>query len=51
MDFDYRDSILKNKNLLITKVNLKLTTKNHLIISSYSGVNEELKTRCQKCIN
>jgi len=43
-DFDYRDSIFKkNKNLLITKVNLKLTTKNHLIISSYSGVNEELK--------
>ena len=43
-DFDYRDSIFKkNKNLLITKVNLKLTTKNHLIISSYSGINEELK--------
>ena len=43
-DFDYRNSIFKkNKNLLITKVNLKLTSKNHLIISSYSGINEELK--------
>jgi len=43
-DFDYRDSIFKkNKNLLISEVNLKLTSKNHLITSSYSGINEELK--------
>ena len=42
--FGYRDSIFKkNKNLIVVSVKMKLTTKNHVINSSYGGINEQLK--------
>ena len=42
--FGYRDSIFKkNKNLIIVSVKMKLSSKNHIINSSFGGINDELK--------
>lgn len=42
--FGYRDSIFKkNKSLIVISVKMKLTTKNHIINSSYGGINDQLK--------
>ena len=42
--FGYRDSVFKkNKNLIVLSLKIKLKTTNHIINSSYGGINDVLK--------